>query len=121
MENFIVVKYCFSKGVQRVKVFSVSEFGEWYCNTAFREFVFSTSNQSENKYGEVRFSLRFNQIIVHPEIKQVYFRNYSDALCLDQVKEVHMYDDMGNFAAYFDVVYVERNTKTEMAIRFLAI
>lgn len=104
-----------------MKVFSVSEFGKWYRDTAFRELVFSTSNQTDNRYGDIRLSLRFNQVIVHPEIRQIYFKNCSDTLCLDMVKEVHMYDDMGKFAAYFDVVCVDHNAKAEMMLRFLAI
>lgn len=85
-----------------MRVLTVSEFQDWLRRSTPEVYIYSSSNQASRC--SARASLHFDRMVVCPEIRQLWFGNGHDSLFFDEVKEVHMFDDVNSVGTVFDVV-----------------
>ena len=87
-----------------MRVMSVSEFADWQKTCDRRVFILDTDNNAWLKAQPFHGCLRFPKMIVSPFPGRVAFLDGDNLLCLERVKEVHMYDRRGKVGSVFDVI-----------------
>ncbi len=91
-----------------MKVLSVSEFIEWQREHSPQEFIFDSDNNSWlSPYG-IHVVLRFQSVAFSSTMRRVLFRNTRDSLCIEQIKEVHMFDEIDCVGTVFDLICESR-------------
>ncbi len=86
-----------------MRVLTVSEFSEWH-EAHHPEYIFSTDNQEDDAYRDLRLSLHFRGLDSRPDLRQLRFSNGEDTLYINQIKEIHMYDDTKGFVIFLDII-----------------
>ena len=89
-----------------MRILSITEFEDWCRAKAPTQFIYASSNQES--VGCVRVSLRFDRVIVCPEIRQIWFGcghgGEKSSVFVNSVKEIHMHDDVKRVGTVFDIV-----------------
>ena len=85
-----------------MRILTVSEFEDWCRSNAPSQIIYASSNQKFT--GCIRVSLRFDRVIVCPELRQIWFGSGNDSVFINTVKEVHMFDDVKRVGTVFDIV-----------------
>ena len=102
-----------------MKVMSVSEFDAWQKASGERVFILDTDNNEWHPAQPFHICLRFPKVIVSAFLDRIAFRDGNTILCLDRVKEVHMYDTYEMVGTVFDVICCP-TVGNPMTWRFLA-
>ena len=87
-----------------MKVLSVSEFREWQLEHCPREFIFDSDNNSWLSPFGIHVVLRFTSVVFGSTLCRLLFRNAQDSLCIEQIKEVHMFDEIDCVGTVFDLI-----------------
>lgn len=85
-----------------MRVLTVSEFEDWCRSNTPAQIIYASSNQQFRE--SVQASLRFDRVIVCPELRRIWFGNGNDSVFFNTVKEVHMFDDVKRIGTVFDIV-----------------
>ena len=87
-----------------MRVLTVSGFNEWARDFAPSYYVYSSENNRALKALGITMSEHYRSMSVSSSLTRICFRNTNGTLCLENVKEVHMYDDRESIGVVFDVV-----------------
>lgn len=88
-----------------MRVLSVPEFYSWIQDKNPESFVFSTENNRFMKNYGIMVVERFQKLLPSASLDRLCFQNSSGGiLCLEQVREVHMFDNTESIGVVFDAV-----------------
>ena len=87
-----------------MRVLTVPEFYEWSIKTRPTYYIVSTENNPHTKALGFYVGMRFMSMLHSSSLNRICLQNDSGVICLEQVKEVHMYDDVESVGVVFDVV-----------------
>ena len=87
-----------------MRVLTVPEFYDWTKRERPAAFLFSTENNNWIKPSGIKIMQSFQSVALSASLNRLCFRNSTGFLCMEQIKEVHMYDDREDIGVVFDVV-----------------
>ena len=88
-----------------MRVLTVPEFCTWVRKNKPGSYVFSTENNPEMKRSGIHFSERYLTFIQSASTDRLCFHSRSGGtMCLEHVKEVHMFDDIESIGVVFDAL-----------------
>ena len=100
-----------------MRALNTSEFGQWIGENNPASYIFSSENNSWLYKQSLNSLIRFDNADVSCVFNRIYFKCVSGSICLENVKEVLMYDDIQCIGVIFDVVCGENN---KYIYRFIA-
>lgn len=105
-----------------MRVLSLSGFAEWTRAAGEKVYILSTENNRDLFPFAAKMTLLMPDVIISPFTERIMFRNRKDIICLERVKEVHMYDDVESIGTVFDLMCeVPKGTGSPLKrIRFIA-
>lgn len=86
-----------------MRFLSLSEFAEFCACRGRSCYIYSTQNQPDAEHDMLRFTMRFNSIIINLKPDRICFKNDCDSLNIEQVKDVVVYDDRPCIGTIFKV------------------
>jgi len=87
-----------------MRVLTVPELHEWVRVHSPDCYVFSAENNMQLVLSGLHIKERFYDLIYSASTDRLCFRNSTGTLCLEHVKEVHMFDDIESIGIVFDIV-----------------
>jgi len=98
---------------------SVSDFSEWVRGSGGKEFIFDSDNNDWLAPYRFHICMRCHTAVVSHSSNRIAFLEGTSRLCLERVKEVHMFDDCAAIGTVIDIVCETGNDK-RVSWRFLA-
>ena len=87
-----------------MRVLTVPEFHRWVKQKDPDYYVFSSENNPSLDAIGLHISNRFRTLVFPSSSDRICLKDNIGTVCLEHVKEVHMYDDRESIGVVFDVV-----------------